>query len=427
MSRKLSSERLTVKVSIDGARQSIKGRVCFLTSSFPRWKDDSSAPFLLDLAHDVQSHGWHVDVIAPHAPDSNPNEKLDNISIYRFRYVWPESQETLCYQGGVLPNLKKNPLNWAKIPMLVVAQFVALNRAAITQHIRIIHAHWILPQGVIAVLIGSLHRIPVVISVHGSDIFALQSRFATALKRFALQRAKAVTVNSSATQVAVSNLLPNLKQLHRIPMGVKLSATPTPGQVANIRNRYRRYQGPLIAFVGRLVPQKGVDDLIVALSLVIGTKSNATLVILGDGPERTRLDTLSKQLGLADHIAFTGAVPPKQVHAHLLAADIFVAPYRRDRDGSIEAQGVAILEAMLVGLPVIATATGGIPDIIRPEETGILVDENAADQISDAILRLVRDPSFATRLALRGKTFAGENYAREKTAHIFDLLYTSIL
>ena len=78
------------------------GRILCLTSNFPRWEGDSTTPFVLHLAQDLQALGWRVDVLAPHAPGAAVRETLGGVRVERFRYLWPERLETVCYRGGAL-------------------------------------------------------------------------------------------------------------------------------------------------------------------------------------------------------------------------------------------------------------------------------------------------------------------------------------
>ena len=105
-----------------------KGRVLCVTSNFPRWSGDSTTPFVLHLAQDLQSLGWEVHVLAPHAPQAARMEVISGVQVKRFRYLWPIRQQTVCYQGGALINLRKHPANWLKLPALVAAETLAIVR-----------------------------------------------------------------------------------------------------------------------------------------------------------------------------------------------------------------------------------------------------------------------------------------------------------
>ena len=125
----------------------LKGRVLCVTSNFPRWSGDSTTPFVLHLAQDLQSVGWEVHVLAPHAPQAARSEIIAGVRVERFRYLWPTRQQTVCYQGGALINLRKHPVNWLKLPALVAAETLAIARTLRAGHYDLIHSRWILPKG----------------------------------------------------------------------------------------------------------------------------------------------------------------------------------------------------------------------------------------------------------------------------------------
>ncbi len=404
-----------------------KGRICLLTSNFPRWDGDATTPFVLHLAQDLIKLGWQVEVLAPHAPGAARHEVLDGVSVRRFRYLWPASQQTVCYQGGALINLRMHRTNWLKLPLLVFFEWLALMALLARGRYDLINAHWILPQGFVAVAVAWLFRKPVVTTVHGGDVFGLRGGLMLRFKRFALRRATAVTVNSSATETAVLEIAPGLQSIHRIPMGVSVPVSPTDADAATLRNRFRRGGGPLLVFVGRLVEEKGISDLIRAVALLVAELPDATVMILGDGQERADMEALASRLDVSDRVHFLGWVESEEVPAYLAAADIFVGPSKRAANGWVEAQGLTFVEAMLARTPVIATRSGGIPDAVRHEETGLLVPEGRPDEIAAAIRRLVADPSLASRLKDSGHALALRDFTRERAANRFAVLLDGAL
>ena len=406
-------------------RLKTEGRVCLLTSNFPRWDGDATTPFVLHLAQDLIKLGWQVEVLAPHAPGAARHEVLHGVPVWRFRYFWPESQETVCYQGGALINLRRHRANWLKLPLLVFFEWLALVALLTRRRYDLINAHWILPQGFVAVAAAWLFRIPVIITAHGSDVFGLLGWPMAWFKRFTLRRAMAVTVNSSATEAEVLRIAPALQCVHRIPMGVTGHAPAVEAARGVVRGRYRRGHGPLLVFAGRLVEEKGVDDLIRAVAIVADALPDVTAIILGEGPDRPRMEALSVELGVGDRISFQGWIQPDAVPDYLSAADVFVGPSKRAKSGGVEGQGLTFIEAMLAGTPVIATRSGGIPDAVRHEDTGLLVSENAPEEIAAAIGRLVRDPELAQRLAAQGRKMVMSEFSRETTAHAFSALFAA--
>ena len=402
-------------------------RICVLTSNFPRWEGDSTTPFVLHLAQDLVAEGWEVEVLAPHAPGAAGHEILGGVAVTRFRYLWPEAAESVCYQGGALINLRRNPLNWLKLPALVAAEAIALWRLARRRRYDLIHAHWILPQGFVGVLVGRSLGIPCLITVHGGDVFALAGRLLGAFKRYALTRAAAVTVNSSATEAAVRAVAPDIAELRRIPMGARVPRPPDADALRDIRARYVPDGAPLLVFVGRLIEEKGVGDLLRAIALLHGEGLGAHAMFLGEGQERARFEAQAVELGLAEAAHFLGWIAPEEVPAYLAAADLFVAPSKTGRDGWIEGQGLTIVEAQLAGTPVIATRTGGIVDLVQDHETGLLVSPGLPREIASAVTALCGDADLASRIGAQANAHAQAHFTRARSRSSFEQAYYSAI
>lgn len=396
-------------------------RICLVTSTFPRWVDDEAPPFVFNLAQDLVTRGWDVNVLAPHAPGAVRHETIGRIGVLRFRYLVPESLQTLCYEGGIMPKLRKRPWIAAQIPFLIVGQWLALRKHIAQNRYDIIHAHWILPQGIVAVMAAKSHRVPVVLTAHGTDAFALRSPLLQWIKHIALTRAAAVTANSTATANAIQRIGSTAISPHVIPFGATLSS-----EANHLLTDEPAGSGPKLIFVGRLVEEKGVDDLLRAVAL-LGDLPALSLIVVGDGPERENLEALAVNLGIADRVQFLGWLQSAEVTCYMRRMKIFVGPSRTSRWGGVEAQGVVFAEALLAGLNVIATRSGGIPDTIVHEETGLLVDEAAPDQIASQIRRLWREPALAEKLRREGNAFARAHLTRDRTADAFDELYRSLL
>lgn len=398
-----------------------RGRVLCVTSSFPRWAGDSTAPFVHHLAQDLQALGWSVDVLAPHAPGAAVKEVMGGVGVERFRYLWPEALQTLCYQGGALAKLRENPLNKFKLPSFVLCEWASVFRRLGRGRYDLLHSHWVLPQGFIGALAAGPRKIPHVVSVHGSDVFALKGSILDRCKRFALRAADIVTVNSSATRQATERLLPGIPDLRSVPFGVSAARAPDASQVSALRRRYRREPGPLLVFLGRVVFEKGVEDLISAVGILAPKMPGVTALIVGDGPDRPALEAAVGKLGLNDKIFFSGWAAPDEVPAYMAAADLFVGP------SWFEGQGLVFAEAMLAETPVIATDVGGVGDTVRHEVTGLLVRDRAPGQIAAAVERLTRDPALASRLVAAGKAQVRAHGLRAHTAAAFSDLFQNVL
>ena len=405
----------------------IRGRILCVTSNFPRWTGDSTTPFVLHLAQDLQQLGWQIDILAPHAEGTALRETLGGVQVERFRYLWPSSLETVCYQGGALINLRKNPANYLKLPALISSEGLNLFLRLKGGKYDLLHSHWILPQGFTGILTAGPLGIPHVTTVHGGDVFGLQGTLLTKFKRFTLCYADAVTVNSSVTERAVTEIVPVLKELHRIPIGVSTHKADTFPSSGELRNQYRRGKGPLLVFVGRIVEEKGVEDLIRAVAILVPKFPDISSIIIGEGQDRHALESTAKMLGLSDRVIFTGWAKPDVVPAYLAAGDIFVGPSREASDGWIEAQGLTVIEAMIAKTPVITTQIGGIIDSVRHEKTGMLVNEQAPHEIAKVVERLVNEPMLADRIRSLAYERAVKKFSRNSSAISFSQLFEKVI
>lgn len=399
-------------------------RALLVTSNFPRWSGDETTPFVLNLAADLEAEGWMIDVLAPHAPDAKKTEIIDGVTVRRFRYLFPESQQTVCYGGGALINLRESRMNWIKVPLLVLTELIATLRILATRRYSIVNAHWILPQGFVAAIAGRLTRTPVVTTVHGGDVFDLRGGLLSRFKRWSLRGAHMVTANSSATEDATRGIYPDAA-IRRIPMGVDLPERDD-DKIAAIAATHRHGAGPLIIFVGRLVIEKGIDDLLHAMAIRSEELADATLLVVGAGQDQSELEELRDELSLGTSVTFAGWVPPAEIPSYLAAADMFAGPSKQSASGWKEGLGLVFLEAMAAGTPVIATASGGITDIVHDGETGLLVTENSPKEIAAAILRLHTDPELGARLVDNGRNRIRDTFTRTASAAAFAELFDQI-
>jgi glycosyltransferase involved in cell wall biosynthesis len=158
--------------------------------------------------------------------------------------------------------------------------------------------------------------------------------------------------------------------------------------------------GRKVIFVGRLVPQKGVHTLIEAVRHV--TAPDARFVLVGDGPERDALEARIRELGLERRVHLTGFVAHDLVPAVLQHSDVLVLPSVYEELGSI------LVEAMQAGVPIVATRTGGIPDAVTDDVTGLLVEPRDPVALGRAIDRILADTALAQRLARAGTRHAAD-------------------
>jgi glycosyltransferase involved in cell wall biosynthesis len=158
----------------------------------------------------------------------------------------------------------------------------------------------------------------------------------------------------------------------------------------------------ILISVGRLAAEKNWETLLRAFAKVSQTHPNIRLVLIGDGPDRDTLEALASELGIAEHLAFTGALHFEEIPSYLKAADLFCFA------SVTETQGLVTMEAMAAGLPVVAVDGSGTRDIVEQNKQGFLV-ENDADALANGIEQLLSEPQkmkrFSTQALKKAKTF----------------------
>ncbi|OGN02489.1 MAG: hypothetical protein A2655_02070 [Candidatus Yanofskybacteria bacterium RIFCSPHIGHO2_01_FULL_43_42] len=246
------------------------------------------------------------------------------------------------------------------------------------------------------------------------------------LRGLIIKKADMVTVISNYLKEYVQKVSKN-KSIFLIPNGVDLKNFP-------ISIRQPADQFPItekrktIITVSRLVPKNGLGDLIKAFR-ILNTKykiQDTKLLIIGDGKQREELFNLASGLGLKDRVEFAGSVPNVELQEYLSSASIFVRP------SLSEGLGIAFLEAMAAGLPIVATPVGGIPDFLKDpsthsgQATGLFCKVNDPEDIAEKINRILTDDDLRNRLILNGRKLVEEKYTWDKIADQFKNLYDSI-
>lgn len=200
----------------------------------------------------------------------------------------------------------------------------------------------------------------------------------------------------------------------------RFSAAFSCDEKANLKKIAGLGEGPVIGTMGRLSPVKGQKFLIEAMKSVVLKDSTVQCLIVGSGPEETALKNMVRDMGLEDHIKFTGSLY-KTAPIYLACMDIFVLP-------SIEeGLSIALLEAMASKRPCIASDIGGIGDIIKNEANGILVPVGNVKAITDAILRLLSDDVLRANFGEKGRKFVEENFSLPLMVEKMNSLYTGVL
>jgi glycosyltransferase involved in cell wall biosynthesis len=262
----------------------------------------------------------------------------------------------------------------------------------------IVHTHTS-KAGFIGRLAARLAGVPAVIHQPHGHIFyggyygALETRVYIALERLAARWSdRIVTLTDRGAQEHLARGIGRPSQYVTVPSGVPTAAlrAAAPAREA-ARARLGLGAGDfLVAGLGRLVPVKGFDVLVAAMPALLAAVPGARVAVAGEGPERARLEARARASGVAGRLALLGEI--RDVAGFLAAADVLAAPSRN------EGMGRALVEAMALGVPVVASAVGGIPDVLAGGECGRLVPPERPDALATALAELGRDPALAEKL-----------------------------
>jgi len=391
-------------------------KVLVLTSTFPRWKDDTEPKFVENLCRCLASEN-DIDIIAPHCAGAAKEEIVSaTMKVFRFRYA-PDKWESLAYEGGILPNLKTNPIRLLLVPLFLLGQMWLCTKLLRKQSYDVIHAHWIVPQGLIAILARRLSASDamVVVTSHGGDLYALKGRVLSAIKSWILRKSDALTVVSKAMHSKAIELGANPEHLSVIPMGVDSYQTFYPLDAHSARAN--------LIFVGRLVDKKGIEYLLGAMPQIIAKHPDTFLHIVGDGPLMPELKLRSIALGIESAVVFEGGIVNTEIPNLLRKALIAVAPSIVTDSGDQEGTPVSIMETMACGCATIVADYPGASDIIDNGSNGFLVPQKDSEAIAEKVCHLLSNIELCESLCKAAQKTVRNRYDWRVVSDAFQNVY----
>jgi glycosyltransferase involved in cell wall biosynthesis len=374
-----------------------------LTSSYPKFPGDVTAPFIESIAQYSQSLGHKVTVVLPYHPDLRRQPVENGVRFYQYHYALRRSWNIWGYAASMQGDVKVRKLIYLLLPFVLVSSFLKMWRLTGKERYDLIQAHWVIPNAPVAVLVGWLRRIPVVISLHGSDVYlAERVRPVGWVARWAFRRAAGVTA-SSPDLLQRAQRLGAPRQPNRaafIPYGVDPAVFKQPERPRAVIRQELGFESTdeVLLCAGRLVYKKGFEYAIRALPAVLATHPAARLVIAGAGDLRAELEKLAADLGLNGRVRFEGAVPHHRMPDYLAACDLFLLPSIVDDSGNVDGLPNTLLEAMAAGKAAIASEVAGVPLVLTDGQNGWLVPPRDPAALAAAINQLLDDPGLREKL-----------------------------
>jgi glycosyltransferase involved in cell wall biosynthesis len=372
-------------------------KVLVIGSVYPRFHEDAEVPWLRTSVAHLRQAGVEIQVLAP-AYKGLKSHEIDGVKVNRFRYA-PASWEILTHEEGAPSKMASKPwLQLLAIPYIISGFFRCIK---ICRKFRpdVIHAHWPFPHAYIALGATKLFRIPLVLNFHGAELLLIRKKkWVKPLLKFAIGQAQAVFANSSFTAGKIKAL--RNVDVEWSPYGTTLEKGGNARGEANALVAHKVTDKFKILFVGRHIERKGICYLIEAAKYLPRDKFEIRIVGVGDLTEK--LKELAQQASAAApegaEIIFTGKLSPEALTNEYKNANVFTLPAIVDSKGDTEGLGVVLIEAMELGLPIVASDVGGIPDVVVDGESGILVPEKDPQALANAFKRLESDPALVQQL-----------------------------
>lgn len=366
-------------------------RVLYVVTAYDRYPGEGITPWLVETIRRLKTVDVDVEVLAP-SYRGLPGAEVGGVMVHRFRYALA-AFETLTHDQTAPDRIRERPWLAGLVPGYLLSGARKARNLARTGRFDVVHVHWPLPHAMLGLAAKRAAGLPLVSTFHGVEIAwaKRQLPFVLPLLRRWIRQSDAVTANSSYTAALVRQVYD--RTVDRIPFGATVPV-PAPGSPPTPRTGGDPFE---LLFVGRLVERKGIQHLLPALAS-LRARYAVRLHVVGTGPMEGPLRAQAQRLELGDIVQFHGFIDTASLSRRYAGAHAFVLPAVQDRKGDVEGLGVVLIEAGAYGLPLVASRAGGIVDVVREGETGLLVPAGDEQALERALERLIVDPALARRL-----------------------------
>ena len=399
------------------------------TTSYPRFPGDFRGTLVYSLAEGLAERGHEVHIVAPYDP-LVAQDPQSHVHIHRVRYI-PSDRLCLIGHGHSLEaDVRVKLIVYPLAILYVIAalwEILRLHRQC--GGFDVIHAHWVIPNGFIGALAGLVTKVPLLVHLHGSEVFILKyNRLVEQMGLWVYGRAKRV-LSCSADLLRRSldmGLDPSKSEAIPTSVNVRRFTFDRQSGLAVRRELGVQENAKVVLAPGRLVSRKGFEYLIEAMPAVVDRHPQAKCILVGDGDLRDTLWHLADQIGVSDHVAMPGEIPWNQMVGCYSASDVLVVPSVVDQAGNVDGLPNCLLEGMSCGLPTVATRVAGIPEVIRDGENGILVRPQDSAALSAAITRLLDSSEERRRLSAAGRSTVVKEFNITHSVERLEEIYRAV-
>jgi glycosyltransferase involved in cell wall biosynthesis len=400
-------------------------RILTVTSSYPKYRGDTTAPFIASITQALAARGHELTVVLPARADLDL-EPVAGVRFCPFRYAPTEGLSVFGYAEALRADVALKHQTYLAAPLALFAGARRLLAEAGRDHYDVLHAHWVVPNGAMAWPASRARGLPLVVSLHGSDVFLSEKKapFRSAAK-LAFQRASAATACSD--DLATRALALGARETPEvIPYGVdaaEFHPEPSAGQALR-RTLGLDDEAVVIFAVGRLVKKKGFEYLIDAAARLKSADRKFAVVIAGKGDLGSELEHRAEDRDI--HIHFVGNVERAALPGYFAMADVVAVPSVRDDAGNVDGLPNVLLEAMASGRAIVASDVAGIPQAIRDGRDGLLVAEKDSEALAAAIASLAQSKTRRDELGASARRRAVESFSWKLVGERFESVLRSV-
>jgi len=343
-------------------------------------------------------------------PGAERAEDESPVEVLTYRYIFPDFLHRLGYMRTLESDIQLR--GWAMLlaPFMFLFGALAVLRVAGRIKPDLIHAHWVLPNGFIGALAARRLRIPLVVSLPGSDVLmAGKNPLFRWMANYAWQTASLITTNSAELRDEAIRLGAPAGKFELIIYGVNSAQfVPSHEGSVELRAALGLSAGDVVVLgVGRMVHKKGFDVLIRAIALLHELHAHVKAVLIGEGDLKAQWQKLAVDSGVGERVLFVGRVPYDQIARYYNMADMLAMP---SVTHPVDGLNVCVLEAMACAKPIVASRVAGNPLVVADGINGIRVDERRPEQLAHAIARLADAPALRVKMGAASRKRVEEEF-----------------
>ncbi len=345
-------------------------KICFLTTSFARFSDDTFNIYIFRLALSLVENGTEVTIVAPDDHNTKNKEVINGIQVERFKYFFPKKLQKLAYgKSGIPDNLKSSYLPWLQIPFFFIS--FLLKALKVCRQCDVIHAHW-LPSALIAVLANISLKKPIVLTEHNANL----RHYPNWLIRPVINAVDVITTAHPEIKDRIESKVK--KDVIEIPNMIDTDKFVRDEDLSPIKKEFNIDGEKVVTFIGRLVPWKGAITLLETIPLILKKRDDIMFMVVGQGE---LLELMQDQIfkdGFQKNVIFTGL--RKDISRILSISDIFLALSNIENIWS-----TTIIEAMLLEVPCIITKAGSTERVLTHKNNCLLIKKKNPEELANGI------------------------------------------